>query len=182
MYLLGIYQEAHVGNSLRGTCGDSRHRLSSREAALEYSPPAQAVGDASKNEKAPEGRKKHARCCLPIKKPGPGKNEALYDKLIATIPEIERKGDANPYTSLNGNMFTLLHQSRLALRLPEAEREAFQKKYKTTLFEAYGTVMKEYVDVPDSLLEKTSELKRYLAQSYAYAKTLKPKPTTKKKH
>jgi hypothetical protein len=36
-------------------------------------------------------------------------NEALYDKLIATIPEIERKGDANPYTSLNGNMFTLLH-------------------------------------------------------------------------
>lgn len=35
-------------------------------------------------------------------------NEALYDKLIATIPEIESKGDANPYTSLNGNMFTLL--------------------------------------------------------------------------
>jgi len=49
-------------------------------------------------------------------------NEALYDKLIATIPEIERKGDANPYTSLNGNMFTLLHQSGLAIRLPEDER------------------------------------------------------------
>jgi hypothetical protein len=45
--------------------------------------------------------------------------EALYDKLIATIPEIERKGDANPYTSLNGNMFTLLHQSKLAIRLPK---------------------------------------------------------------
>ena len=49
-------------------------------------------------------------------------NEALYDKLIATIPEIERKGDAIPYTSLNGNMFTLLHQSGLAIRLPEDER------------------------------------------------------------
>ncbi len=78
---------------------------------------------------------------------------ALYDKLIATNPAIERKGDANPYTSLNGNMFTLLHQSRLAIRLPENERENFLKKYKTTLYEAYGTVMPEYVAVPDSLLE-----------------------------
>ena len=120
---------------------------------------------------------------MPTKKAKvPNDRELLYDKLIATIPEIERKGDANPYTSLNGNMFTLLHQSRLAIRLPEAEREAFQKKYKTTLFEAYGTVMKEYVAVPDSLLANTKELKPYLARSFAYAKALKPKPTTKKKH
>ncbi len=107
---------------------------------------------------------------------------ALYEALLATNPAIERKGDANPYTSHNGNMFTLLHQSRLAIRLPEEEREKFLKKYKTTLFEAYGTVMKEYVAVPDDLLEKTKELKKYLDLSYEYAKTLKPKPTAKKKH
>jgi hypothetical protein len=29
---------------------------------------------------------------------------ALYDQLIATNPKIERKGAANPYTSLNGNI------------------------------------------------------------------------------
>lgn len=106
--------------------------------------------------------------------------EALYDRLIATNPKIERKGDANPYTSLNGNMFTLLHQSRLAIRLPEDKREEFLKKYKTTLFEAYGTVMKEYVAVPDALLKNTKELQKYLDLSYEYAKTLKPKPTKKK--
>jgi TfoX/Sxy family transcriptional regulator of competence genes len=106
--------------------------------------------------------------------------EALYDRLIATNPKIERKGDANPYTSLNGNMFTLLHQSHLAIRLPEHKREEFLKKYNTTLFEAYGTVMKEYVAVPDALLENTKELKKYLDLSYEYAKTLKPKPTKKK--
>jgi hypothetical protein len=106
---------------------------------------------------------------------------ALYDKLIATNPMIKRKGDANPYTSLNGNMFTLLYQSALAIRLPEDEREKFLKKYKTTLFEAYGAVMKEYVAVPDALLKKTKELEKYLAISYEYAKTLKPKPTKKKK-
>ena len=111
----------------------------------------------------------------------PNTQEALYDKLIATIPEIERKGDANPYNSLNGNMFTLLHQSKLAIRLPEDERERFLKKYKTSLFEAYGTVMKEYVAVPDDLLPNTKELKKYLELSYSYAKMLKPKPTKKSK-
>jgi hypothetical protein len=107
---------------------------------------------------------------------------ALYEKVLQTNPRIERKGDANPYTSLNGNMFTLLHSSgTLAFRLPDGEREKFLKKYKTTLFEAYGSVMKEYVVVPDSLLKKTAELAKYLAISYDYAKTLKPKPTKKKK-
>jgi hypothetical protein len=77
-------------------------------------------------------------------------NVDLYDKLISTNPKIERKGAANPYTSLNGNMFTLLHQSSLAIRLPEDKREEFLKKYNTTLFKAYGTVMKEYVAVPDA--------------------------------
>jgi TfoX/Sxy family transcriptional regulator of competence genes len=105
----------------------------------------------------------------------------LYDKLIATHPEIERKGAANPYTSLNGNMFTLLQDSRsLAIRLPEDKREEFLKKYKTTLFKAYGVVMKEYVAVPDELLKNTKELQKYLELSYEYVKTLKPKPTTKK--
>jgi TfoX/Sxy family transcriptional regulator of competence genes len=105
----------------------------------------------------------------------------LYERLLQTNPKIERKGADNPYTSLNGNMFTLLHSSdRLAIRLPESEREKFLKKYKTSLFEAYGVVMKEYVAVPDSLLKKTKELAPYLELSYEYAKRLKPKPTKKK--
>jgi hypothetical protein len=116
------------------------------------------------------------------KNSSPPEKIALYDKLIATNPEIERKGAANPYTSLNGNMFTVfLPPGRMALRLPEDERETFLKKYKTAFFEAYGTVMPEYAAVPDSLLSKTMELKKYLVISYEYAKTLKPKPTTKKK-
>jgi len=108
---------------------------------------------------------------------------AQYEKLVATIPEVERKGADNPYTSLNGNMFSLLQSpdGRLALRLSEKDREAFLKKYQTKLFEAYGVVMKEYVAVPDSLLKKTKELQKYFALSYEYAQTLKPKPTKKKR-
>lgn len=55
------------------------------------------------------------------------------------------------------------------------------KKYKTSLFEAYGTVLKEYVAVPDALLKKTKELQKYLALSYAYAQILKPKARKKKR-
>jgi hypothetical protein len=113
---------------------------------------------------------------------GVAEKVALYDKLIATRPEIERKGDANPYTAVNGNMFTiLLGSERLGIRLPEEERAKFLKKYGTTLLEAYGAVMKEYVAVPDGLLGKTKELARYLDLSFAYAGTLKAKVTTKRK-
>ena len=105
----------------------------------------------------------------------------LYERLLATSPEVERKGAQNPYTSLNGNMFTLLHQSQvLAIRLPENQREAFCKRYKTRIFEAYGSPMKEYVEVPAALLKNTKELQPYLKMSYEYAKTLKAKPTKKK--
>jgi TfoX/Sxy family transcriptional regulator of competence genes len=116
----------------------------------------------------------------PKKNATPNDKVDLYDKLIATIPEIKRKGAANPYTSLNGNMFTLLHSGQLAIRLPEDKREAFLKKYKTTLFKAYGAVMEEYVTVPDTLLKNTKGLQKYLESSYEYVKTLRPKPTKKK--
>jgi len=69
----------------------------------------------------------------------------------------------------------------MALRLSEDEREKFLKKHNTTLYQAYGAVMREYVTVPDVLLKNTKELAKYLAVSYAYVKTLKPKATTKKK-
>lgn len=106
----------------------------------------------------------------------------LYDKVIATNPKVERRGGANAYTSLNGHMFSLLLPGRpLALRLPEDAREDFLKKHKTTLFEAYGAVMKEYVTVPDGLLKKTKELRKYFQLSYEYVKALEPKPTGKKK-
>jgi hypothetical protein len=104
----------------------------------------------------------------------------LYDKLIQSNPQIERKGATVPYTALNGHMFSYLHPSgSLALRLPEDEREKFLKKYKTTLFQAYGATQKEYVTVPDRLLKDTKELGIYLALSYAYVKGLKPKKPKK---
>jgi hypothetical protein len=106
----------------------------------------------------------------------------LYEKLVATNPNVERKGATVPYTSLNGHMFSYLSKNgKLALRLPDADREAFLKKYKAKLCEAYGKVQPEYVEVPDSLLSSTRELKKYFDSSYNYVSSLKPKVTVKKK-
>jgi len=106
---------------------------------------------------------------------------ALYEQLVATNRKVERKGATMPYTSLNGHMFSLLtKEGWLALRLPNEAREPFLKKYKTKLCVQYGTVMKEYVQVPDALLKKTAELRRYFDLSYEYVGSLKPKPASKK--
>jgi hypothetical protein len=111
----------------------------------------------------------------------PAAKLALYDKLLATNPKIVRKGKTNPYTSHNGHMFThLAPPGTLAIRLPAAEVEAFLKKYKTTLLEAYGVTKKDWVVVPDRLLAKTAEVAPYLEISYRFAKTLKPKTAAKK--
>jgi hypothetical protein len=113
----------------------------------------------------------------PVRSVPPEKLE-LYDHLIAMRPDIERKGATVPYTSVNGHMFSFLSASgSLALRLPGPERESFIKKYNTTLVKAYGIILKEYVEVPDKLLQNTVELKKHLDQSYSYVSGLKPKPT-----
>jgi len=112
----------------------------------------------------------------------PAEKVALYERLVATNPRVERKGATMPYTSLNGNMFSFLMKSgRVGLRLPEGERETFIKKYKTKLVEQYGIVQKEYVEVPDALLAKTTELKKHFDASFEYVSSLKAKPTTKSK-
>ena len=106
----------------------------------------------------------------------------LYERLVATIPEVECKGATIPYTAINGNMFSYLHPSgSVALRLAAVDREKFLKKYETTLFEAYGVVQKDYVKVPDKLLENTKELKKCFEASYQYARSLKPKAAKKKR-
>jgi hypothetical protein len=118
------------------------------------------------------------------KKPSeiPADKLKLYEELVATCPEVDRKGASMPYTSLNGHMFSFLTETgTMALRLPDDEREAFLKKYKTKLCERHGTVMKEYVVVPASLLKKTRELSKAFDRSVAYVGSLKPKPSTRKK-
>jgi hypothetical protein len=104
----------------------------------------------------------------------------MYKNLVATIPQIELKGATMPYTSCNGHMFSFLDkEGNLGLRLPQKERNEFIIEYKTRLCEAHGSILKEYVFVPEHLFKNTDQLKVYFAMSYAYVSNLKPKPVKK---
>ena len=108
----------------------------------------------------------------------PADRLALYDRVVATLPGVERKGVTVPYTSVNGHMFSFLTPAgSLALRLGADDRATFLERHQTTLHEAHGTVMKEYVSVPDVLFADSDAMAPYLAASHAYVSGLKPKPT-----
>ena len=107
---------------------------------------------------------------------------ALYEKVLAAVPGVDRKGDTVPFASQNGHMFTYLSKAGvMALRLPERDREVFLKKYAARLCTQYGVVQKEYVEVPDALLRKPAELAKYLKVSFAFVSELKPKSAARKK-
>lgn len=101
-----------------------------------------------------------------------------YDRLIATRPGIERKGATIPYTSLNGHMTSYLADTgSLVLRLSPDDRARFLAEQQTTLHVAYGTIQKEFVDVPDELFLDTAAIGPWFAASLDWIATLKPKPT-----
>lgn len=116
-----------------------------------------------------------------IKHAHPDKIE-LYDKIISVIPDLQRKGAANAYTSLNGHMFSFISKTgEIGLRLPKEELEKYNKKYDSGPLIQYDRVMREYVIVSDELLKDTKTMRKYFKISYEYISTLKPKPTKKKK-
>ena len=103
-------------------------------------------------------------------------NLELYEKVVATMSGVKRKGKTMPYTSHKGHMFSLLtKEGNLALRLSDTDRDAFVQKYETGPVIQYGAVMKKYVEIPQKLLKDTNKLKKYFELSYKYINTLKPK-------
>ena len=111
----------------------------------------------------------------------PPERLAQYERLVATVPGLERKGAALPYTSVNGNMFSYLADGSLVLRLGADDRARFMERYGTGLHVAHGRPQQEYVDVPDELLADTAAAAPWFAASHAHALTLRPKPTKRMK-
>jgi hypothetical protein len=109
---------------------------------------------------------------------GPAHRSTLYERLVQVTPGVERKGATMPYTSRNGHMFSFLDATgSIGLRLPPDARAEFIAQYRTRLAEQHGYTMKEYVVVPDSLLDRTDELAAWLARSHEWIGTLKPRAT-----
>jgi len=106
---------------------------------------------------------------------------AAYDAMIAGVLGVVRKGDAIPYTSINGNMYSSISKAdRIGLRLAKDDLEVFLTTHQTTLFEGLpGFFQKEYVSVPPALLTDVPVLQAWFRKSHAYASGLRPKKTTR---
>jgi hypothetical protein len=101
-----------------------------------------------------------------------------YRELVTDATGEKVKGKANPYTSMNGNMFSFLDKAGpLCLRLSDKDRAVFVE---TGHAVRYGAVMKEYVPVPPKVLAAPVVLKGWFAKCLAYAQNLPAKPTSKK--
>lgn len=101
---------------------------------------------------------------------------AIYDRLVSQNPSFERKGKTMPYTSANGYMFSMLNKSaELGIRLPKEVAKEFKQQHNTGEFISHGAVIKDYVLVPDDLLNDLDLLGKYLEQGYQHVMSLKPK-------
>lgn len=113
---------------------------------------------------------------------GPPERLELYEELVATQPDLARKGAANPYTSRNGWMFSFLDaDGEVSLRLSKEDRAEFLSTYDSRISVQYGHQMKDFVVVPEDLLDDLDALADWFARSFEWVGTLKPKPTKGKK-
>ena len=110
------------------------------------------------------------------------KHLAIYDELVAMNPKFERLGKTMPYTSANTHMFSLLNKdAEFGIRLSKESQEKFKTEYDTTIYKSYGAVMKDYVLIPERMLEDLELLSKYLDESYEYVMSLKANPRKGKK-
>lgn len=100
----------------------------------------------------------------------------IYQKLVEEFFGDTVKGKANPYTSMNGNMYSLLDPaSRVCLRMAEIDRANFAAKFGTEPVEQYGAIMNGYVAIPNALLAEPEALEDAFATCLKHARSLKKK-------
>ena len=105
-----------------------------------------------------------------------------YNRLVASFPEVSRKGKTIPYTSLNGNMFSFVSkEGDLGIRLSKENQTFYIQNTESDFLISHGAIMNGYIKVSDSIILDEKLLKETFAKSIEFAKSLKPKPTKKKK-
>ena len=99
----------------------------------------------------------------------------IYDKAIAALPGVTRKGAKNKYTSHQGHMFSFLDGDRICVRLSPEDKRAFEAEHGPQEVRQYGSVMRGYVEAPQAMMQDVAALSGLLGQGLAYVSSLKPK-------
>lgn len=107
---------------------------------------------------------------MALEKPPPYMVE-LFDSIVLLDGRVERrKMFGSPCGFVNGNMFCGLFEKSMFLRLSEADRSEAAEQLGAALFEPMrGRPMREYVTLPDDLLEDEAQLDDWMGRALAYA-------------
>jgi TfoX/Sxy family transcriptional regulator of competence genes len=113
---------------------------------------------------------------MPKWRPAPEALIRIFERAIMSAPEAQvRKTFGYPSATVNGNMFTGLHQDRFILRLSPEDRAALELRGAKTFEPMPGRPMREYVVVPESILKSDDQLNAWLQKALEYCKSLPPK-------
>jgi TfoX/Sxy family transcriptional regulator of competence genes len=101
----------------------------------------------------------------------------LFDRALPPSRTVERRRMFGyPAAFANGHLFAGLHQEDFILRLPEPARERAKREHGARPFEPVpGRQMREYVVLPEALLQDRATLAAWLARSMRYVRSLPPK-------
>lgn len=101
----------------------------------------------------------------------------LFASLLADDPTVERRQMFGyPCAFVNGNMFTGLHQEALIVRLDENGRKRLIDEAGARQFEPMpGRPMREYVALPEPVLEDRDKLIEIIRSAKQFAASLPPK-------
>ncbi|MEM9362006.1 MAG: hypothetical protein AAGA43_05190 [Bacteroidota bacterium] len=100
----------------------------------------------------------------------------LLDDVVDKNPNFDRKGKTMPYTSANGHMFSQINKAgELGIRLSKSDTLDFDSDYGVKPFLSYGATMKEYVLIPQELLQDKEIIGKLLQKGYEYVMSLQPK-------
>lgn len=106
----------------------------------------------------------------------------LYDELLKNYPDLKRKGKTSAYTSMNGHMFSFIApEGFLALRLSKEDKKKYNESINSSDVIQYNSVMNGYVEITDEIFKDMDRVKVYFEQSLDFVRSLKLKPTKKKK-
>lgn len=108
---------------------------------------------------------------------------AWFTRLIMVFPGVQvEKMFGFPCAFVNGQMFCGMFEDSMFIRLSEADRLALLDAEGAELFSPMpGRPMREYVVVPSTFVDDEELLQPWLEKSFAYTKTLPPKPPKVKK-
>jgi len=119
---------------------------------------------------------------MPKWRPAPASLIQQFAGAVERIPSVEqRKMFGYPAAFLNGNMFAGLFQDHVVVRLSVEDRAELGRTAGARPFEPMpGRPMREYLVVPEAVVDSVTELPEWLERARRFAASLPAKQAAKK--